>query len=500
VGTIGSHVVFSGTAANLYTGKTTVRDGTLVLQKPAGVNAIAGNLDIGDGVGGAATALVSLAAPDQIAATASVTINADGVLKLNNFSQKLGPVTGTGKVKTADPPTLTVAFYDISATFEGEIDGPGAVIKDGTGTWILSGVNTYEGGTIVEGGTLLVDGSIIGPVMVSAGATFGGSGTNGSVTLEPGASLDPGGPTPGIQTVQDLAFSPSSSYVVQLDGPDPGTGYDQIVVTGIVSLNGATLNASLGFSPDPGETFVIIKNDGNGPVAGTFAWLAQGASLRIGGVAFRVYYDGGDGNDVVLVRNVPPAVAVPGGQTTFQNVDLAIASVGIGDPEDADLTVNLQASHGILLLETVAGLTTSGIGTSSVSLFGSQAALNDALAGLIYRAAPNYSGPDTLGITASDGLDSSSANVAIRVKSLAEQAAELQAAVNALGAAGVLTKGQANSLVVKLNLLGNNGDIGRVQSFLSELEALRRAGVLSPNQADSLLGAGNILLTGLNRR
>src|SRR5262249_55594674 len=162
--------------------------------------------------------------------------------------------------------------------------------------WILTGVHTDEGETIVQGGTLLVDGSI-GAVTVEAGATLGGSGTTGPVTLSPGASLDPGGPQPGIQRVRDLAFSPSASYVVQLDGPDPGSGYDQLDVTGTVSLDDATLNASLGFSPEAGQRFVIINNDGTDPVSGTFGGLPQGAVVQIGGVPFHVYYDGGDGND-----------------------------------------------------------------------------------------------------------------------------------------------------------------------------------------------------------
>jgi autotransporter-associated beta strand protein len=493
-------VILSGTAANTSTGTTTVKSGTLVLRKTAGVNAISGPLVIGDGVGGPATAVVSLAAANQIADTVPVTIRSDGVLKMNNFSDKFGAVTGTGKVMTGDPPTMTVAFDDITATFEGEIEGPGTVVKEGTGTWILSGTNTYEGGTIVADGTLLVDGSIVGPVTVEAGATLGGMGSTGEVTLRPGAAFSPGGDAPGIQAVQDLALSAGSSFVVQLDGSDPGTGYDQLVVTGSVSLNDATLDASLGFSPEPGERFVIIQNDGTDPVSGTFAGLPQGASLWIGGVPFHIYYDGGDGNDVVLVRNVPPAVTVPGDQTAFQNVDLAVGGIRVADPEDANLTVTLQVSHGTLTLGTVAGLTVGGNGTSSVSLSGSLAALNAALAGLLYRGTLNYSGPDTLTVTASDGLESTSAGVAIRVKSLAEQAADLQAQVNALRAAGVLNQGQANSLDVKLDLRNNDGDIGRVQAFLNEVDALLGAGILSPAQADLLRGAGNILLTGLQRR
>ena len=230
--------------------------------------------------------------------------------------------------------------------------------------------------------------------------------------------MNPGGSEPGIQRVQDLAFSTGSSYVVQLNGPDPGAGYDQLTVTGTVSLDDATLDASLGFSPVQGQRFVIIENDGTEQVSGTFAGLPQGASLSIGGVPFHVYYDGGDGNDVALVRNVPPALTAPADQTAFQNVDLSIKRLGVTDVDDGKLTVTLAVSHGTLTLSegdfsfnrhheidghenrhrgrhhsesrfpwhahdplshrsrAGRGLTVDGNGTTSLTLIGSQAALN----------------------------------------------------------------------------------------------------------------------------
>jgi hypothetical protein len=72
--------------------------------------------------------------------------------------------------------------------------------------------------------------------------------------------------------------------------------------------------------------------------------------------------------------------------------------------------------------------------------------------------------------------------------------------VSALQAAGVLNKGQANSLIVKLDLKGNNGDSGKVGAFLNEVAAYLNAGILAQAQADALLGPGNILLLSVTRR
>jgi hypothetical protein len=72
--------------------------------------------------------------------------------------------------------------------------------------------------------------------------------------------------------------------------------------------------------------------------------------------------------------------------------------------------------------------------------------------------------------------------------------------VAALQAAGVLSQGQANSLIVKLNLKGNNGDAGKVQAFLDEVQADVTAGILTQGQVAPLPYYGNILLLSVTRR
>ena len=96
-------------------------------------------------------------------------------------------------------PTWRVGAKNTSATFAGTIgDASGtAIIKVGSGTWILTGANTYIGGTIVSNGTLLVNtsgasGTGAGAVTVASGATLGGNGVIGSpVTITGGGILLP---------------------------------------------------------------------------------------------------------------------------------------------------------------------------------------------------------------------------------------------------------------------------------------------------------------------
>jgi hypothetical protein len=141
---------------------------------------------------------------------------------------------------------------------------------------------------------------------------------------------------------------------------------------------------------------------------------------------------------------------------------------------------------------------TNRTGTGSVTLIGTTAHLNAARATLVYRGTHDYRGGDTLSLTATDdGVSPTPASVAINVVSAAQQAADLQAQVSALQVAEVLNQGQANSLIVKLNLKGNSGDIGKVQAFLNEVAADLNAGILTQSQVDALLYGGNILLLGL---
>ena len=76
--------------------------------------------------------------------------------------------------------------------------------------------------------------------------------------------------------------SASTCTVPAPDGTTPGTGpgfHDQLAVTGVVSLGGATLDASAVASRSPTELAdTIIENDGDDidPVVGTFDGLAEG--------------------------------------------------------------------------------------------------------------------------------------------------------------------------------------------------------------------------------
>src|SRR5581483_9363235 len=91
------------------------------------------------------------------------------------------------------------------------------------------------------------------------------------------------------------------------------------------------------------------------------------------------------GNPLSVTVNATPTLSVPATQAAFEDVDQAITGITVGDPDGGNLTVTLKVSHGTLSLGTTTGLTVSGNGSGSVTLSGSIANLNAALAGLVYR-------------------------------------------------------------------------------------------------------------------
>lgn len=111
----------------------------------------------------------------------------NGTAGTNNRNVTLANQSG---IEVTGTNTLTIAGMISNNTTVGNVD-PG-FNKTGTGTLLLSG--TYTGATTVSDGTLLVNGSISNRSLttVASGATIGGSGTIGAMTVSSGGSINTG--------------------------------------------------------------------------------------------------------------------------------------------------------------------------------------------------------------------------------------------------------------------------------------------------------------------
>ena len=315
-------LIFSGAAANTYSGSTFINAGTNLLSKSVTDGAIPHNLFIGDGLGGSFSDVVKVIGIPQIATVSDVTIATSGLLDLNEVSDGISTLSGSGMVDLGSAGTGALVLNgNGSTTYSGLITGTGGdVFKSGTGTFTLSGTNTYSGLTTVSNGKLVVNGSQpSSTVQVAGGGTLGGSGTVGIVLNTLGGVVAPG-TSPGILTCSNVVFSGAiSAFTVELNGAIAGSDYDQLNVRGTNSLGNCTLNLSVGggFLPVEGVPLVILNNDGGEAITGAFNGLAEGAIKSVGNFDFRISYVGGSGNDVTLTLTnttlQPVAATVFGG-------------------------------------------------------------------------------------------------------------------------------------------------------------------------------------------
>ncbi|WP_415908830.1 autotransporter-associated beta strand repeat-containing protein [Oleiharenicola sp. Vm1] len=208
---------------NLYTGTTTVNEGTLVLDTANSYvdKTILGNLVIGDGTHSATVLYGTGSADNKIKDTSAVTINAGGLLDLNGRRDTIGALTmngGTidtrntlgsqgiltlaGDVTIGGSTASTINGYQFSlndqtsatnirnftvANATGDTASDltinsqvvfGGINKLGLGTMTLTGANTYGEATTVSAGVLNIRND------TALGATAGGTTVSANAALE----------------------------------------------------------------------------------------------------------------------------------------------------------------------------------------------------------------------------------------------------------------------------------------------------------------------------
>ncbi|MBN5246993.1 S8 family peptidase, partial [Serratia ureilytica] len=123
-----------------------------------------------------------------------------------------------------------------------DIAGHGGLTKEGIGTLVLTGTNTYSGPTLVNQGRLAVNGSVTSAVSVQNGGIVGGSGTVGSLTARQGGTVAPGNSIGTLNVAGNVSFEPGSRYAVEV-GPNGQS--DRIQSSGSATIGGGEVAVTL---------------------------------------------------------------------------------------------------------------------------------------------------------------------------------------------------------------------------------------------------------------
>ena len=184
---------FTLSGANSYTGSTTVSEGVIRASHNTALGTVAGGTSVANGaalelsgsitIGSEALTLIGTGISNGGALRHVTGGNTyGGNITLSTSAVRINSDTGTFLISgTISNGSIGLTIGGIGVTTLGNAlgNGSGTLTKDGAGTLILSGTNTYTGATIINAGTILINSD------VRLGATPG-TATTGHLTLNGG--------------------------------------------------------------------------------------------------------------------------------------------------------------------------------------------------------------------------------------------------------------------------------------------------------------------------
>ena len=350
-------------------------------------------------------------------------------------------------------------------TFNGDISGIGSVIRDNPldtatvgGASILTGSNTYSGGTLISSGSLFANNSA-GSALGSGAVTVTNLGTlagNGSIVAATAVNLNgvisPGATNNGIANlaVSDLTLGPGANYIWQISAATgtAGVNWDLITCSSGWTDAGNSSNAitlkidSLGAVPTGWSSVVardwVIISSGSatgfdvshfaldttaftGTIGGVFSLSVAANSLHL------IYTPAAD-----TVINVPSG-SVTQGQTSptpYPNINVAGGIVKVGNGEvvltnaanSYPGSTKIYAGTASLAVDALNGSGALGAAATAVQLGNttgnSNATLNISTAGVTMGRSvvvqSGSSGAKTIGTTIASGTATYSGDVTLQ--------------------------------------------------------------------------------------
>jgi hypothetical protein len=373
----------------------------------------------------------------------TVVMNANGTFSYtpaNNFS---GNDTFQYEVKDSSGQTSTATItIDVTPVANNTtytvadngslLSGSHHVIADaidlGSGLTIDSVIGTTT--AAVTGNTLLTAGSVTtangGTVVMNANGTFSYTPANnfsGNDTFQYEVKDSSGQTSTATITIDVTPVANNTTYTVASNAGIIAGQYN--IITDAVDLgSGLSIDKVLGASNanvssgTPGT--VSTANGGSITMHddGTFSYTPPNNFSGDDTFQYEIVDSSGQKTTATITVTVTPTpsinapatqhanettVNIAGGNLIFNSGNSNAITIGDGG-SNITVTVDLSVAHGVINLSQETGLTiTSGSeGSSAISFSGSLADINNALAGLAYTPTTNYTGNDSLSITATN--------------------------------------------------------------------------------------------------
>lgn len=256
-------------------------------------------------------------------------------------------ISGPGAVVLNGPGYLSTA--QTNSRIASPITGTGDLVKEGTGTLILSEANTYTGATRVTNGTLALDYTVVGGKLAdSSTLVFGGgtlelrNGASGHVEVVAGTSLGAG--RGGVTRT-------SGTSTLRMNAITPGLGILNVAAAGIADTDNLDDASDGGGILGPWAT--VAGND----------WAVNSTNAADGAInAYTGYTDydsqgsviaSAAGNNVRFNAAAGSGNVTLGAATTTVNTLLQSASV----PATIDTANAVLATNGIMIASAAESLT-----------------------------------------------------------------------------------------------------------------------------------------------
>ncbi|MEJ5988661.1 cadherin-like domain-containing protein [Ramlibacter sp. PS3R-8] len=446
----------------------------------------------GDGVAVTAGSVVSAAdiASGKLVFTPAPDANGNAYA---SFGFKVVDTGGTADAGVDEDPTANLLTFNVTPVADLPVtsdvalgpvaeDSGGLLITtaqllanaaDGDGTPVsLSGVTLTSGaasGTFVDHG----DGTwtFTPAANFNGTVTFGYSITSGGDTIAGSASL----------VVTPVADLPTTSNVVL--GPVAEDSGGVLVTRAQLLGNAADGDGTplilSGVTLTSGAASGTLLDNGNGtwtftPAANFSGTATLGYAITSGGDTIA-----GTASLVVTALSDDPVHTVPGPLTVAEDTLLAIGGISVDDPDGDLTTTRVRVSNGNLTVDLSGGATivAGGNGRGSLTLAGTQAQINAALATLQYLGDQDYFGPDTLTVRSADGPGRPTVDrVAITVTPVGD---DLPTTSNV--ALGSVAEDSGALLVTAAQLLANAADPDGTPLTVSAVSITSGSGTLVDN-------------------